>query len=260
VRARHGDAAAAVETYRRYIAELLPVVGRVSVLVGVAHARLAQALVDLGDLEAARAEYDGALAILDAAEPNERTLAHTRVGYAALLERLGRLDEAEKAYQQALDWNAHSAMPARNFADAYDGLGRIALARKDLERARARFKEGYEVRTMLFGSEHPELFHTELMMARLETAAGNMREAQVHYINAVRLIQNALGDDSKVLVEPLVLAVEFDVLQGENDRVGPTLERAWKIDPARTVKLAAEAAERTKSDVLKAWVAEHGKR
>jgi tetratricopeptide (TPR) repeat protein len=92
----------------------------------VTHYRLGRCEAAVTNYEAARTEYELALAALEhQPEPHEELLKKTLSNHGAVLERLGEPEEAEKAYQKAIALDAE-------YTPALFNLGRLYA--EELER------------------------------------------------------------------------------------------------------------------------------
>ncbi|MBU0617772.1 MAG: tetratricopeptide repeat protein [Planctomycetes bacterium] len=102
-----------------------------------------------------RGEFESALGVLRALVASEPTLAEARHQQAIVLHSLGRYDEAEEAYQAALDRNPY------HFA-AVAGLGHIRVERDDYAGALDFYKRALKI--------HPRLAGIREIVPQLEAA------------------------------------------------------------------------------------------
>jgi predicted ATPase/DNA-binding SARP family transcriptional activator len=152
---------------------------------GVAQAQftLAEMASALGDLDAAKAGYEG-------------TLAATRDGgplwaHMASLVRLGTLLSLEGEEARAAALHAEAAALARRsgqrraFGHLYNELGAVARARDELERARQLHQEALAIVRGLIGWSVP---HTLASLACAEARLGDLEGAAAHLREAADLL------------------------------------------------------------------------
>jgi len=131
---------------------------------GDADPRAVELLVDIADINArSPASYEAALkAYGDAAELYGQRgfdrchpeLQKLRLGQARLLVVMGRVDEADRMFQQALSCQSTLEHDAQR-AWLLEGLGDIRRTRGDADRARSAYLEAYQILREIYGSEHP---------------------------------------------------------------------------------------------------------
>jgi len=152
---------------------------------GVAQAQftLAEMASALGDLEEAKAGYEGVVA---AARDGGPLWAHM-----AALVRLGTLLSLEGEEARAATLHAEAAALARRsgqrraFGHLYNELGAVARARDDLERARQLHQEALAIVQGLIGWSVP---HTLASLACAEARLGDLEGAAAHLREAADLL------------------------------------------------------------------------
>jgi len=152
---------------------------------GVAQAQftLAEMASALGDLDAAKASYEGTLA---AARDGGPLWAHM-----ASLVRLGTLLSLEGEEARAAALRAEAVALARRsgqrraFGHLYNELGAVARARDDLERARQLHQEALAIVQGLIGWSVP---HTLASLACAEARLGDLDSAATHLREAADLL------------------------------------------------------------------------
>jgi predicted ATPase/DNA-binding SARP family transcriptional activator len=152
---------------------------------GVAQAQftLAEMASALGDLDAAKASYEGALAATRDGGPLWAQMAS--------LVRLGTLLSLEGEEARAAALHAEAAALARRsgqrraFGHLYNELGAVARARDDLERARQLHQEALAIVRGLIGWSVP---HTLASLACAEARLGDLESAGAHLREAADLL------------------------------------------------------------------------
>ncbi len=168
------------------------------------------ALIGLGNIEAARHEFQSALKRFETAIEIEPHDAEAHFACAALLETMGRTDEALAAYFRALEFNPlHAEVSQR--------IGAIQLARNQPDQALARLDqavdlapENGEVR-LLRGRAHLMLRHTPQAITDFRTAAEHLPDrADVYYQLALALdADHRSADALKAAEEALRLSPDY---------------------------------------------------
>jgi predicted ATPase/DNA-binding SARP family transcriptional activator len=152
---------------------------------GVAQAQftLAEMASALGDLEAAKAGYEGALAATRDGGPLWAQMAS--------LVKLGTLLSLEGEEARAAALHAEAAALARRsgqrraFGHLYNELGAVARARDELERARQLHQEALDIVRGLIGWSVP---HTLASLACAEARLGDLDGAAAHLREAADLL------------------------------------------------------------------------
>jgi hypothetical protein len=243
MRMRRGDAAGAADAYGTEVDTLVAAFGDASVLTAEARHRLAAASSAAGD--------DAALMTLArAGVGNDAREAAILAGLGEVDERQDRPAEAAHHYEQAIAINVRLQVPGDSHPRALDGLGRLALARGDAAAARQQFNEAMRLRLSMYGDDHPEIAKSLTHLARAALLAGDRNRAHLMLLNAVQLVQDRLGRQSRLLVEPIVLLAEVE----NDERATSSLDWAYSIDAGLTLARVRAAVARTHSQVLEAWL------
>ncbi|MCA9708340.1 MAG: tetratricopeptide repeat protein [Myxococcales bacterium] len=118
--------------------------------VGIMHSRLANAWVRQGDYQQSLDHSERAIAILeDALGPEHPNVSAMVLNMAQVHQRLGRLDEAERAYHRALT----GATGTANEAIVLGALAELARDREDYPTALRYAQRSREVREAMFGPQ-----------------------------------------------------------------------------------------------------------
>jgi tetratricopeptide (TPR) repeat protein len=165
------------------------------------HVNLARALLDAGDRDGARSEFDRALAL----DP-QLSQAAAGLGKLELLE--GRWNEAGDAYLSARRADNQSQ-------EALFGIGQAALGRGDLREAEKWFKETLEVDPEGSGPL---------------TGLGTIELLRQDTSGALELLERAAASEPGRTKAYQVMALAYS-LRGELDRAARYLVKALEIDP-----------------------------
>jgi tetratricopeptide (TPR) repeat protein len=148
-------------------------------------------------------------------------LAHFLRGHVLL--RLGRLDEAQDAFERAIDApEDHASCPP---AELRHASGRVALARDDLEHALTCFRDGLD--------RDPSSATRWLDTARLLSMLGRDDEAR-------EAIERALINDPGQ-VEALYEQAALAAARGDQSTAARALDQALTLDPSLRTRAAKDA-------------------
>lgn len=162
----------------------------------------AQAAVDRGDLEAARAD----LVQLVKEEPDSPE-ALQRLGTVLMLE--GRLAEAEGYFRRALDRD-------RDYVDAMLGLGQIEAQRGDAVSALKHFDQAVSI-----DPHRPRAHH---LLGRAREAVGQVDEALASYFRALESDANDVASMSRI--------ADIQLARSQPDQALARLDQAVELAPA----------------------------
>lgn len=210
------------------------------------------AAVRAGDLARARELFERAAAAEGADDPQahlRRAAALNNLGY--VLHRLGRLEEAEAAYREALELRrAVTGEDDPGIARILQNLAEVARSRGQTERAEELHRRALELHRRLLGGEHPDTARTLVGLAALEAEHGDHAAARGHLLQALANLEKSLGPDHPEVVATLsdlaaVAAAAGDLEEAER-RYREALERAEKagdLPPERRAALLVHLAE-----------------
>ncbi|PCC72072.1 Tetratricopeptide repeat-containing protein [Nannocystis exedens] len=127
---------------------------------------------------------------------NHPMLAHASHNLGAVLEDLGRIDESEAAYLEAIRLIEGSIGPDAAAAGfVYNNLSDIYVDKRDLARAEASARKAVEIFEREFGPDHPR---TALGLNNLASVLGKARreaEALPLFERSVAIYEKTLGPD-----------------------------------------------------------------
>lgn len=146
----------------------------------ISHGNLANALLDMGEEEAALANFEAALAIdrTRTAENPSRDVPLTLNNMAGLHLRRGQVEEAIGAFLAALE-----GLRPMHLADdplqatVRFGLASARAAQGDLPAAESLLRESIDRRRRLLPGDHPELLSAEARLAAVLARSGKIAEA-----------------------------------------------------------------------------------
>jgi tetratricopeptide (TPR) repeat protein len=127
--------------------------------------------------------------------PDHVSVAADLAALAALVEGLGRLDEAAALYERAIDiftrkLGAESSEVALDLA----GLASVRQAQGRVPEARALYERALALQEKVFGREHPEVAMTLNNFAALERERGDLPSARSLYEKAWKTYQAVVGE------------------------------------------------------------------
>jgi tetratricopeptide (TPR) repeat protein len=80
-------------------------------------------------------------------------------------------------------------------ATSYNNIGGVYLKKGDLENALLQFQRALEIRTRVFGSEHPDVAQSYGNMGYLYCSLGKAEEANEMFTKAYSIFLKVLGPD-----------------------------------------------------------------
>jgi tetratricopeptide (TPR) repeat protein len=127
--------------------------------------------------------------------PDHVSVAADVAALAALVEGLGRLDEAATLYERAIDiftrkLGAESSEVALDLA----GLASVRQAQGRVPEARALYERALALQEKVFGREHPEVAMTLNNFAALERERGDLPSARSLYEKAWKTYRAVVGE------------------------------------------------------------------
>lgn len=156
---------------------------------GLAHSR--------GDFAAGEPLARRAVALREAAlGPEHPATAADRAAWGALLEGLGRTDEAERAYADALRvFEAQLGTRSLEAASALTALGGVQQQRGKLADAERSYRRALDIRQSVLDPQHFDLAMTENNLGMLLAERGAADEARTLLSHAHDTFRAALGAD-----------------------------------------------------------------
>ncbi len=237
--------------------------------VGERHPRIGAGLLNLGAMERALGDYANAeqntrlaLGILrEAYGPEHPNVALAMNNYAAVLLGMGRFDEAIDHLRRALELRRTQLGPeAPGVATVESNLGAALHEVGREEEALALDRHALAIRVASFGEEHPDTASVRVNLAATLLALGEIGDARREIDAALAGFEKAYGADSPMLVEPLRVLGEVDLVESDREAATLVLERAVLLsaDGASEPVIAGDArfalaravAERDRSRAL----------
>jgi tetratricopeptide (TPR) repeat protein len=188
----------------------------------------AGALHLLGVIDIQRGRHADAVAKIAAALARNPRAAPFHGNYATALQALGRLDEAQKHYQEAVRLDP-------NYADAHNNLGALLEKRARHREAIAAYRAALKARAN-FAEAHQNLGQLLRATGALDEAVKHLREAirlRPDYAEAHRGLGLALGRQNKVdeSIVALRRAIELKPDDAEaHNHLGNRLKLQGKLD------------------------------
>ncbi len=123
-------------------------------------------------------------------------LAENMNTLALVLQMLGRIDETQQLYEQALAMNRQLYGEKHpNIALALNNLADLYLDRDELDKAEEMYQQALVMQRELFGQEHPEVALVMNNLAYVYYYRGDMPEALDAMRTTVRLKKAVLGEE-----------------------------------------------------------------
>jgi tetratricopeptide (TPR) repeat protein len=148
-------------------------------------------LLAAGRYREARAAWSRALRLADRKLGSaERRTAHGGLGVAC--KHLGRLDEAEAHYREALASLGRARRPL-DLATLYHNLGGLEHARGRFARGAALARRGLRLREAALGPKHVDVAADKAALASLLVGKGDLDAAEALYQEAIAVFRRAYG-------------------------------------------------------------------
>ena len=159
---------------------------------------------DEGDHERALAEYEGALAMLVRARPEDPDIAMIRNNMGGELQQLDRLQEAFDQYKQALDDWQKRIGPGKETVTALSNMGEAKNAMGQPEEARGYFNEALAACGPALGPEHHACARLVWGVGESYRLQGKLKQALDDYQRSLAASEKALGPKHPQLTGPLL--------------------------------------------------------
>lgn len=190
---RGGHLSDAEEAFRSALAALRRTPDRLFLL--TVQNNLGRVLYDLGDLPAARVEFEAVLsAQRETLSPDHADLLRTRHNIALVLRGEGRLDEAEREFKDVL--KLQRQVLGERHAHVFDTRHHLALLDYDRRRfglAEEGFRRVMGDQTGLLGAGHPDTLRTRRNRALALSELGDVAAAAQELHAVVELQERTLG-------------------------------------------------------------------
>jgi tetratricopeptide (TPR) repeat protein len=197
---------------------------------------VAEATEELGLSLFYQGEYEGAEPLLQEAlklrrkllgsEPHP-DLAENMNSLALVLQMLGRIDETQQLYEQALAMNRQLYGEKHpNIALALNNLADLYLDSDELDKAEGMFQQALVMQRELFGEEHPEVALVMNNLAYVYYYRGDMPEAMEAMRTTVKLRKAALGDEHPDVAVSLSTLGRWEMEAGDYAAAKVALEEA----------------------------------
>jgi tetratricopeptide (TPR) repeat protein len=185
-------------------------------------------LHDLADYAGARASYERALRIDEAAYgPDHPEVATDVNNLGEVLRQQGDLEGARASYERALRIDEAAYGPDHpNVARDVNNLGGVQQAQGDLEGARASYERALRIDEAAFGPDHPEVATDVNNLGSVQQAQGDLEGARASYERALRIDEAAYGPDHPNVARDVNNLGEVLRQQGDLEGARASLERA----------------------------------
>ena len=182
-------------------------------------------------------ELDEALTLLRAClegrlaqDPRHPQLANTKTYIGNVLVDLGRLDEAEDAFRDALE-TAISVHGLKHplVASSYNGLGVVFYHQQRLADAEAQYQKAYELSLELLGPDDPTLLYSLGNIANCRRERGQYESALAAMRKVERLVRNGFPPEHRESGTTNHNIAELLTLLGRHEEAIEHYEQALEI-------------------------------
>ena len=203
---------------------------------GPDHVQSVRALNGLAAVVALR-DNRRALEILEAAVERARsTLGPTSPEVVALLHTMGRVQleethfaEAERSWTAALEGAKTAAPLAPQVAQIECELGRLALARDQLDRAGEHLDRCRSIYEASFGEKNPAIVPALLALSSVQRLRGNLPAAFQYADRARRVAEGLLGANDPLVARSLLMLATILIDVGQEAGAAGLVDRAGRI-------------------------------
>ena len=227
----------------------------------------AGAHLQLGHLPEARALYEEMLAAWRSVHDEDKYTAFAIDLIGAVDEREGKLDDALRRHQKALEIREQILVPHHvEIGVSHHNIGNVLRLQGKPKEARGHFARALEIQEKGLGKDHPLAAHSHGGVGAMDRKLGNFESARSHLNTALAAFVNAYGDDHEKTTEMRIELALLDEDEGRHDQAlegfrdalarvgdeGPAATRARAEYGVARVLVAlgrdvAEAAEMAKS-------------
>jgi eukaryotic-like serine/threonine-protein kinase len=174
---------------------------------------------------------------------------------AVVLDRLGRLDEAEQRFRQSIQVRKDRLGDSSALAAAKLQYARMLVVRGGFDEAERLMQRAGQMMMRFVGSDSPDYASTRFARGELARARGDLELAQQEFRHALEVFEQTLGSRHPftMMADSQRMAVEHEA--GLNDAIGPygeLIDRLGEASPATRALLAQLHCERS------AWNVELG--
>ncbi|HLP86185.1 MAG TPA: tetratricopeptide repeat protein [Phycisphaerales bacterium] len=199
---------------------------------GAGHSNLALIQLAQGDLPAARASMERAIAIaeknLGAEHPNLGTM---RSNLATIQQDQGDLPAARASMEWAITIDSKYVAPDHpTFANRYSNLAMIQRDQGDLPAARASMERAIAIAEKHLGAEHPSLGTMRSNLAMIQKAQGNLPAALASMERAIAIDSKHFAIDHPTFATRYSNLATIQQDQGDLPAARASMERAIAID------------------------------
>ncbi|MEB3178333.1 MAG: tetratricopeptide repeat protein [Nostocaceae cyanobacterium] len=160
----------------------------------------------------------------------QKDLASSYNNLAGLYDAMGRYDEAEPLYKQALELRKHllgenhpsTATGYGNLAGLYHAMGRY-------DEAEQMYKQALELTKHLLGENHPSTATSHNNLALLYSSMGRYDEAEQMYKQALELTKHLLGENHPDTAQSYNNLALLYYAMGRYDEAEPLYKQALEL-------------------------------
>ncbi len=187
------------------------------------------AIRQLGEIQMDRADLDAALETVNQADPlldRVSLIDRGRVSMlrGAILRRMGRLNEAGNAYEQALALY-RKAGAAIEASSTLNSIALVAREERRLADAEAAFRESLRARESVDPRANPDAATTLANLGRLLASQERLEEAATVLARSIAMHRDLYGDEHFSLAIPLVSLAQVQSKLGRHDEAIGAIEQ-----------------------------------
>lgn len=226
-------------------------------LMARAENNLAVTLLMGGELEDAARHFESAEALwlaLDRGDSSDGLSVTANL--ATVLERLGRIDEAQQRLRRVIDVRREQYGPSGAMAAAQLSLGRMLVVRGEFDEAETRLERAREIFARFIGDDTPDYAAALLGLGELAEASGRLPDALDRYTESREIMTELLGPTHPYSIQTrlAVLRVQqrlgddfdagaFEALAGDAEAAGGSARSTLSVIACERARHALERAQ-----------------
>ncbi|MCH8478756.1 MAG: serine/threonine-protein kinase [Wenzhouxiangella sp.] len=257
LRREHGDWEGAVQDLRRARLLALATAEGARPVQARAEGNLAATYLLSGNFVQAIDHMLAADALWSELERSESPDALTnRHNLAAVLDRLGRIEEAEQRFRTNVSIRSQRFGPSGSLGAAKVQLGRILAVRGEFEEARELIQQAQEMMRLYVGAATPDYASTYFALGELARARSDFDAAAKHFARAEAIFGDALGEGHPFTLfarAELAAAMAYARDQDPESDFAGIAEAFQAIGPAANSYLAQLYCERSRWRLAQGW-------
>lgn len=167
---------------------------------------------------------------LELTNPEDKVAVADRLNYLGLAAfSLGRMGEAQQFLESALELRRDEIPGSAEMAASLNNLALVLSVQGRYTEAEPLYRDALELRRSVLGNEHPSTTYSMTNLATLLDQMNRLEEAEAGYEEALRLRRNIFGDDHPAVASVLYQIGWLQARSGQLAQARVHLEEALDI-------------------------------